>query len=701
VNVLVVDVGGTHVKILASGQDTPRQFDSGPTLTPQRMVSQVRKISSDWKYDVVSIGYPGPVLRGRPVTEPHHLGAGWVGFNFEAVFKRPVKVVNDAAMQALGSYKGGKMLFLGLGTGLGSTMIVAGIVEPMELGHLPYKKATFEDYIGVRGLEDHGRKKWRQYVLDVVQRLVAALEPDYVVLGGGNVKNLHELPAGCQAGDNANAFVGGFRLWKKLSKRNAPGRATVCLALTLALPFRAGVALAYETPLPTAPSEVATNLMADAQSVDRERTNTPSGFFGVSSSASSQVPVDLRPFQLALPRAHLFDDWFGLRPKLDDRGIVPTLTFVSDVAGNVSGGKSQGVTHADNLGLDLLFDLDKLAGLKGASFLVSMSQRSGNSLSQEHVGNVFTIQQVYGGQTFHLIDVAYQQKLLDDRVEFRLGRIATGDDFLVSQYDYLFMQNGVCGNPVGIFFNAPGMTAYPNATWGALLKVKPTERTYVMGGVYNGDPSIRDNDHNGADMSMNGPLFAIGQVAYQRNGLPGDSRLIGNYKAGVWYDNSTYTDFEAVGSGRPSATKRGNWGLYGMFDQVLVSFGAPTSNRGFGVFGSVMVSPDESVSQIPYFFAGGVACRGIFASRPTDSAGLGIVYGDFSSDLRHVEEGEQQPDRTAGVKSFETVLEATYRFYFRKGALFFQPDIQYVIRPGGTGKIPDALVLGCQIGVNF
>jgi len=221
-NVLVVDVGGTHVKILATGQKAHRQFDSGPKLTPNRMVAGVRKLASDWKYDAVSIGYPGPVLHGRPFLEPPNLGKGWVGFNFKAAFKRPVKVVNDAAMQALGSYSGGKMLFLGLGTGLGSTMIVDGVVEPMELGHLPYKKATFEDYIGVRGLEAHGNRKWRGYVVDIIKRLKAALEPDYVVLGGGNVKHLKVLPDGCKAGDNANAFVGGFRLWKKPSRRGFP-----------------------------------------------------------------------------------------------------------------------------------------------------------------------------------------------------------------------------------------------------------------------------------------------------------------------------------------------------------------------------------------------------------------------------------------------------------------------------------------------
>jgi len=213
--VLVVDVGGSNVKFLATGQDEPRKFSSGPKMTVEQMVSGVKELVGDWKYDVVSIGYPGPVLRNRAVSEPHNLAPGWVGFDFHSAFGCPVRLINDAAMQALGSYKDGKLLFLGLGTGLGSALVVDGIVEPMELGHLPYRKGTYEDYVGVRGLELRGKKKWRKHVADVVAYLIVALEPDDVVLGGGNVKELKKLPPSCRAGENANAFLGGFRMWEK------------------------------------------------------------------------------------------------------------------------------------------------------------------------------------------------------------------------------------------------------------------------------------------------------------------------------------------------------------------------------------------------------------------------------------------------------------------------------------------------------
>jgi polyphosphate glucokinase len=213
--ILVIDVGGTHVKMLATGQKEPRKFESGPAMTPRKMVSLVKRAVADWKYDYVSIGYPGPVINGHPLRDPHNLGSGWVGFDFRKAFGRPVKLINDAAMQALGSYKGRRMLFLGLGTGLGSAMIVDGILQPMELAHLAYKNGkTYEDYLGLRGLERMGKKKWRRSVAKITKQLVDALEADYVVLGGGNSKKLKKLPPGTRLGNNENAFLGGFRLWQ-------------------------------------------------------------------------------------------------------------------------------------------------------------------------------------------------------------------------------------------------------------------------------------------------------------------------------------------------------------------------------------------------------------------------------------------------------------------------------------------------------
>src|SRR4051812_32002179 len=221
-NVLAIDIGGTNVKILATGQTERRKFPSGPTLTPRRMVEGIKKLAADWQYEAVSIGYPGKVVRGKIVSEPHNLAKGWVEFDFASAFGRPVKLMNDAAMQALGSHKAGTMLFLGLGTGLGSALVVEGTIVPMELAHLPAWKGTYEDYLGLRGIERFGKRRWRQYVEVAVARLQAALILDDVVIGGGNAKELKELPQGCRIGDNYNAFLGGFRLWQK-SKLPASG----------------------------------------------------------------------------------------------------------------------------------------------------------------------------------------------------------------------------------------------------------------------------------------------------------------------------------------------------------------------------------------------------------------------------------------------------------------------------------------------
>jgi len=211
--VLVVDIGGSNVKVLVSGETERRRFESGPELTPQQMVDGVLEVARDWSYDLVALGIPALVVMGKVAVDPVNLGSDWVGFDFERAFGKPTRVANDAAMQALGSYEGGKMLFLGVGTGLGSAVIDEGNVEPLELGHLPFRKQTFEDYVGKRGLERLGKKKWREAVIETIERLTAALEPDYVVLGGGNAKKLGELPPNVRLGANNNAFVGGFRLW--------------------------------------------------------------------------------------------------------------------------------------------------------------------------------------------------------------------------------------------------------------------------------------------------------------------------------------------------------------------------------------------------------------------------------------------------------------------------------------------------------
>jgi polyphosphate glucokinase len=223
--VLVIDIGGSHVKMRVFGRREMRQFESGPDLTPRRMVAHVHELIGDWTYEAVSIGYPGVVLHGKVVAEPHNLGPGWVGFDFRKAFGRPIHVLNDAAMQAVGSYEGGRMLFLGLGTGLGSAMIVDGVVAPMELAHLPYKKGrTYEDYVGARGLERLGNKRWSRTVNDVATQLCTVLEADYVVIGGGNARKLKHLPKNARLGSNDFAFLGGFRVWHHAAPPPAPAQ---------------------------------------------------------------------------------------------------------------------------------------------------------------------------------------------------------------------------------------------------------------------------------------------------------------------------------------------------------------------------------------------------------------------------------------------------------------------------------------------
>ena len=220
-NILVLDIGGSHVKVRCTGESEIKKFISGPTMTPRAMVDTIQTLTAGWHYDVVSIGCPMPVMKGKPIKEPVNLGKGWVSFNYEKAFGRPVKIINDATMQALGDYQGGRMLFLGLGTGLGATLIEEGVLVPLEVGHLPYKKRTFEDYVGNKAFEKKGKKKWNKEVCKIVELLRAALEPEEIVLGGGNAINVKKIPEGCRVAENSNAFIGGFRLWE-----HPPGKPT-------------------------------------------------------------------------------------------------------------------------------------------------------------------------------------------------------------------------------------------------------------------------------------------------------------------------------------------------------------------------------------------------------------------------------------------------------------------------------------------
>lgn len=212
--VLAIDLGGSHVKIRSSAGGDERRAISGPAMGPANMADVVAELAAGMPFDVISLGYPGPVIHNRILAEPHNLAPGWVGFDFPTRFGKPVRIINDALMQAIGSYEGGRMLFLGLGTGLGAAMIVDNVAQPMELAHLPYRKNhTFEDYLGEASLKSRGRDKWEKHVIDAVSQLTSALEPDYVVIGGGNVTKLHTLPPNARRGDNANAFKGGFAIW--------------------------------------------------------------------------------------------------------------------------------------------------------------------------------------------------------------------------------------------------------------------------------------------------------------------------------------------------------------------------------------------------------------------------------------------------------------------------------------------------------
>jgi porin len=486
-----------------------------------------------------------------------------------------------------------------------------------------------------------------------------------------------------------------------LDRHGLPRRAPLILALFLGFVSHGASAQVGDTgSVPTDGSPAATQQTGENQPPNPTNAQKGEPYGGVS--------VNERSFQegtVILPADHLFGDWHGRLPVWEDSGFKPTLTWVTNLAGNPVGGRDQGFTECENLGLDLSFDLEKSRGICDTYFHVSMSQRSGQSLTNEYIGNVFSTQQVFGGETFKLVDVEVQRYFCDRNVDVKLGRIAAGDDFLVSPYFWAFMSGGINGQ-AGISIDAPGWTSYSNATWGTRLRTKTSDRTYAMFGLYNGDPGIRDNESHGCDFSLHGPLFAVGEVGYQRNGHRDDPGKLGNYKLGAYYNGGSFDTFSASqfapgAGGPPPSTVDGTWGYYALFDQVIWQPCGKDDPHAMGVYASVIAAPDRSINEMPFFCTAGTLIRGLNARRPTDSVAFGMVYGKFSHDLMAAQQIAQALDPSIGAQEYELDLEWAYRFRMRGGAMFFQPELLYIVNPGGAHQFDNALVVGAQAGVNF
>jgi porin len=423
----------------------------------------------------------------------------------------------------------------------------------------------------------------------------------------------------------------------------------------------------------------------------------------------------------APPSENLLGTWCDLRPALEHDGITPSVQYVADLAGNPVGGQRQGFTDADELSVSLDCNLERLCGLTGAKAVISMISRSGSSLTDDCINNVFQVQQEFGGSTWHLYNVLFEQSLANDRFNIRVGRQAAGDDFLVSPYAPLFMQNTVNGNPVGILFNAPGMTTPPVATWGARFVVKPVEEVLVRTGFYDGNPNLAMNDMYGLDFSLHGPLFWISELEYAPNTRKGATGLPGHYKVGIWYNDGSFDVFTPFAGLPPRLhefifeearklrldnffkkdelnvrTRWGDYGYYAMMDQVLWQHG----QQRVSVFGSYLVAPDQQINQMPYFADAGIVWRAPLLSRPKDVAGFQVSGGVLSTALRRTQRIEQLFDPETPVQTYEMVLEAMYSIHVAQG-LLVQPDVQYIINPGAAGQYPDALVLGVQLTLTF
>lgn len=373
-------------------------------------------------------------------------------------------------------------------------------------------------------------------------------------------------------------------------------------------------------------------------------------------------------------------NWGGLRDKLVDAGITPTAAYVTDVLGNPVGGIDQAIKYAGQLDVDLNLNLEKLLDLEGLQFHVSGSWSSGKDLSADDIGNIFTVSQIFSGDTVRLAALYFEQSLFADEVNIRAGRIAAGDEFVTSPHFYDFVNGAINGNTSSISINVPSFTTFPVMTWGIRARAKPVESLYVMAGVYNSDPSLGRDSAHGVDFSFSGDVFMIGEIGYLHNQEQGATGLPGNYKIGGYYDSEDFTDLSD-----PAQEVAGNYGLYVLAEQMVYREGGAGSRQGLTPLMAFTFAPSDR-NTLPFYFYTGLVYDGLFPGRDSDVTAFGLAYGKFSGDL--------------SGQDFEMVLEWTHKFVITPW-LSVQPDLQYIIKPSGTSTIPDTLVLGAEIAINF
>jgi porin len=402
---------------------------------------------------------------------------------------------------------------------------------------------------------------------------------------------------------------------------------------------------------------------------------------------------------------YLFGDWLGARSQLADEGIKPLVLFITDPFVNATGGRRRGFSEYDLLGLDLLLDTDKLFGWPGGGFRIGFANNSGTSLSQKYVGNTFPVQLAdVADANPRLTYLSYTQSLFDDKLSVRFGRLTInsvyGEEFAGSPYFKAFTSVAFDLVPLGIFLNAPGAFGYPLTTWGVRLKFEPVESFYVMAGCYNGDPEVKEGDRHGVDFTLRGPPFVIGEVGYRRNYGTDAPGLPGNLKVGAYFNGGGAEVFDSGTLGQPGETVQARYGFYVVGDQAILRWGDPAEKRHLGAFAAFVGAPDQRVNQLPYFFDTGFVAYGFLPSRPRDFGGFGVAYGSYSGDLRRAEEIQAATDLTVGVQRWEMALEWTYGCTVKPG-LLVQPDLQYLVNPGGNKAVPNALAIGVNVVFNF